>query len=170
MGLDQYLNVSRSESNWNFEVDERGENDKYNKIIDIMGLDKARLERHPSIKIEYTAVYWRKANQIHGWFVNTIADGVDECQEMYVSRDALVILHNTCKELLDAKAEGKDNVDELAMELLPPMGGFFFGTYEIDQWYWGDIQHTYDSITELLDEIPEGSWKHHVTYQASWQT
>ena len=170
MGLDQYLNVSRSESNWNCEVDERGENDKYNKIIDIMGLDKARLERHPSIKIEYTAVYWRKANQIHGWFVNTLADGVDECQEMYVSRDALVLLHNTCKELLDAKAEGKDNVDELAMELLPPMGGFFFGTYEIDKWYWGDIQHTYDSLTELLDEIPEGSWKHHVTYQASWQT
>jgi hypothetical protein len=168
MGLDQYLNVSRSESNWNFEVDERGENDKYNKIIDIMGLDKARLERHPSIKIEYTAIYWRKANQIHGWFVDNIGDGVDECQEMYVPRASLVELHNTCEKLLAAKAEDRKDLEDLATELLPPTSGFFFGTYEIDEWYWGDIQHTYDSLTELLEEIPEGSWDHFITYQASW--
>ena len=168
MGLDQYLNVSRSESNWNFEVDVRGENDKYNKILDIMGLDKARLEQHPSIKIEYTAIYWRKANQIHGWFVNNLGGGVDECQEMYVPRTALVELQDVCLRLLDAKGLGVEDLEELAIELLPPMGGFFFGTYEIDEWYWGDIQHTYDSLTELLDEIPEGSWDYHVTYQASW--
>lgn len=168
MGLDQYLNVSRSESNWNFEVDERGENDKYNKIIDIMGLDKARLERHPSIKIEYTAIYWRKANQIHGWFVENLGEGEDTCQEMYVPRTSLVQLQNTCLRLLEAKSLDVDNLEELATELLPPTGGFFFGTYEIDEWYWGDIQHTYDSLTELLNEIPEGDWNHTITYQASW--
>jgi hypothetical protein len=168
MGLDQYLNVSRSESNWNFEVDERGENDKYNKIIDIMGLDKARLERHPSIRIEYTAIYWRKANQIHGWFVENLGEGEDTCQEMYVPRTALVQLQDTCLRLLEAKSLDVDNLEELATELLPPTGGFFFGTYEIDEWYWGDIQHTYDSLTELLEDIPEGNWDHHITYQASW--
>jgi hypothetical protein len=169
MGLDQYLNVSQSESNWNFEVNTRGDNDKYYKILDIMGLDKARLEDHPSIKIEYTAIYWRKANQIHGWFVNTLGEGVDECQEIYVSREALVQLQSECAKLLSAKAVLDDEaMKELAMEVLPPMGGFFFGGYEIDEWYWGDIQHTYDSLTELLDEIPIGSWNHHITYQASW--
>jgi hypothetical protein len=168
MGLDQYLNVSQSESNWNFEVDKRGENDKYNKILDIMGLDKARLERHPSVTIEYTAIYWRKANQIHGWFVDNLGEGEDTCQEMYVPREALVELHDTCEKLLAAKAEDKKDLEDLATELLPPMGGFFFGTYEIDEWYWGDIQHTYDSLTELLSEIPEGSWDHRITYQASW--
>ena len=167
MGLDQYLNVRQTVSNWNFEVDERGENDKYNKIIDIMGLDKNKLESHPSIGIEHTAIYWRKANQIHGWFVNTLAEGVDECQTIWVPRNALVELQDTCKKLLDAKAQGKEDANELAMAELPPMGGFFFGTYEIDQWYWGDIQHTYDSVTELLNEIPEGSYSR-ITYQASW--
>jgi hypothetical protein len=168
MGLDQYLNVSRSESNWNFEVDERGENDKYNKILDIMGLDKARLERHPSVKIEYTAIYWRKANQIHGWFVENLGEGEDTCQEMYVPRTALVQLQDTCLRLLEAKSLYVDNLEELATELLPPTGGFFFGTYEIDEWYWGDIQYTYDSLTELLDEIPESDRNHFITYQASW--
>lgn len=168
MGLDQYLNVSQSESNWNFEIDNRGENDKYNKIIDIMGLDKARLERHPSIKIEYTAIYWRKANQIHGWFVENLGGGEDTCQEMYVPREKLIELHNICEKLLAAKAEDEEDLEDLVTELLPPTSGFFFGTYEIDEWYWGDIQHTYDSLTELLEEIPEGSWDHFITYQASW--
>ncbi len=168
MGLDQYLNVSQSESNWNFEVEQRGENDKYNKITDIMGFDKAKLDHHPSIKIEYTAIYWRKANQIHGWFVGNLGGGEDTCQEIYVPRVALVELHNTCEKLLAAKAEDKKDLEDLAVELLPPMGGFFFGTYEIDEWYWGDIQHTYDSLTELLEDIPEGSYNHHITYQASW--
>ena len=169
MGLDQYLNVSQSESNWNFEVDKRGENDKYNKILDIMGLDKAKLEHHPSVTIEYTAIYWRKANQIHGWFVDNLGEGEDTCQEMYVPREALVELQSECAKLLSAKATLDDEaVKELAAEVLPPMGGFFFGTYEIDEWYWRDIQHTYDSLTELLSEIPEGSWDHRITYQASW--
>lgn len=169
MGLDQYLNVSQSESNWNFEVEQRGENDKYNNIIDIMGLDKARLERHPSVKIEYTAIYWRKANQIHGWFVNTLGEGVDKCQEIYVPRKALVELQSECAKLLSAKSVLNDEaMKELAMEVLPPMEGFFFGAYKIDEWYWGDIQHTYDSLTELLNEIPIDSRDHHITYQASW--
>jgi hypothetical protein len=168
MGLDQYLNVSQSESNWNFEVEQRGENNKYNKIIDIIGLDKARLERHPSVKIEYTAIYWRKANQIHGWFVDNLGGGEDTCQEMYVPRSALLELSNICKTLLDKKQKDSDAADALAFQLLPPTGGFFFGTYEIDEWYWGDIQHTYDNLQLVLEDIPADSWNHTVTYQASW--
>ena len=38
--------------------------------------------------------YWRKANAIHGWFVRNCADGVDECQPIAVSREALNHLRN----------------------------------------------------------------------------
>jgi hypothetical protein len=167
MGLDQYLNVSQSESNWNFEVEQRGENDKYNKIIDAMGFDN-KLDHHPSIRIEYTAIYWRKANQIHGWFINNLAGGIDQCQKIIVPRGALVELQDICLRLLDAKSLDVKNLEELAIELLPPTQGFFFGTYEIDEWYWGDIQHTYDSLTELLEDIPADSWDHFITYRSSW--
>lgn len=170
MGLDQYLNVTRRESNYNFEVDQRGENEVYNKIIDALSLDKNKLEDTPRLNIEYTPVYWRKANQIHGWFIDNLADGKDECQEIYVPHTALLELSNICKTLLDKKQIDSDAADVLAVRLLPPMEGFFFGTYQIDEWYWGDIQHTYDSLQSVLKDVPDDSWKYTITYKASWQT
>jgi hypothetical protein len=170
MGLDHWLSVSRRESNYNFEVDQRGENDVYNKIVEITGLDKDKLDDKgfPVVRIEWTPVVWRKSNQIHGWFVNNLGDGVDECQEMYVPRAALVELKGICKTLLVKKERNANEANELAAELLPPMEGFFFGAYNIDEWYWGDIQYTYDAISDLLNEIPDDSWKYRITYQASW--
>ena len=35
----------------------------------------------------YTIGYWRKANHIHKWFVDNCGDGVDECQDMRVSKE-----------------------------------------------------------------------------------
>ena len=40
--------------------------------------------------------YWRKANAIHGWFVRECADGVDECQEITVTREQLAQLRTDC--------------------------------------------------------------------------
>lgn len=42
--------------------------------------------------------YWRKANAIHNWFVENIANGVDECQEIYVTIEDL---HNLDDVILD---------------------------------------------------------------------
>jgi hypothetical protein len=44
--------------------------------------------------------YWRKANAIHGWFVRELANGVDECQPIHVSRENLVVLRQLCLEAL----------------------------------------------------------------------
>jgi hypothetical protein len=40
--------------------------------------------------------YWRKANAIHGWFVRELANGVDECQEIPVSKIKLLELQALC--------------------------------------------------------------------------
>jgi len=114
-----------------------------------------------SIEVEYSAIYWRKANQIHGYFVNTFAEGNDECQIIPVPREGLVKLLEICAALLDTRST------EMAMELLPPMGGFFFGNYEIDEYYWGDIQETFDQLTTLLAEHPD-TWLTKYEYQSSW--
>lgn len=108
--------------------------------------------------LEYQAAYWRKANQIHNWFVNNIQEGRDECQESYVPIDALRELLDLCKTVQadHSKAE----------ELLPSTSGFFFGTTEYDDWYFEDIDNTVSMLTELLED-PDIE-KYEFYYQASW--
>lgn len=48
--------------------------------------------------------YWRKANAIHGWFVRELANGVDECQPIHVSRENLITLRQLCLEALRDRA------------------------------------------------------------------
>jgi hypothetical protein len=166
MGLDMYLNVSeRIESNnfsrVNGEVT-RKENPRYSNVVEAAGI-KVKDNTASSVSVEWTAIYWRKSNQIHNWFVTYLADGVDECQRISVGRGDLVRLHNICSVLLDTRS------NELAMELLPPASGFFFGSITIDEWYWQDIEETHKQLTELLDEITEeNKWNYEIEYQASW--
>ena len=166
MGLDMYLNVSERISSHDFSrvnnVTSYTENPRYNNVIEAADI-KVKDNMASSVSVEWTAIYWRKSNQIHNWFVNTLADGVDECQRIPVTRDNLVALHNRCGVLLDTKST------ELAMELLPPASGFFFGSTAIDEWYWSDVEETHKQLTELLDEITEeNKWNYDIEYQASW--
>jgi hypothetical protein len=166
MGLDMYLNVSERISSHDFNrvnnVVSYTESPRYTDVIEAAGI-KVKDNMASSVSVEWTAIYWRKANQIHGWFVNKLADGVDECQCIRVTRDNLVDLHHICGQLIDTRST------ELANELLPPTPGFFFGGYEIDEYYWQDIEETHKQLTELLDEITEeNKWNYEIEYQASW--
>lgn len=161
-----YLNVSERISSHDYErtngMVSYTESPRYNTVVEAVGM-KVKDNIAASVSVEYTAIYWRKANQIHNWFVNTLGGGVDECQRIPVTRENLVALHNRCGVLLDTKST------ELAMELLPPASGFFFGSTAIDEWYWQDIEETHKQLTELLDEITEeNKWNYEIEYQASW--
>jgi hypothetical protein len=54
---------------------------------------------------------------------------------------------------------------EEAANLLPTQEGFFFGSYEYDEYYFGDLQDTIDQIERILKEYPH-EWD--FTYQSSW--
>lgn len=95
--------------------------------------------------------YWRKANAIHNWFVQHVQDGKDECQRSYVSAEQLLELKKLCELALKTKDA----------TLLPPVSGFFFGSTEIDTYYWDDIRET----IEILSDIDETCTYY---YQASW--
>jgi hypothetical protein len=99
--------------------------------------------------------YWRKVNAVHGWFVRELADGVDECQEIWVSREKLAELGGLCRRVLVEKDPS----------LLQPTDGFFFGGTQIDDWYWDGIGYTADLVQHVLDETPKDV---EFTYQASW--
>lgn len=105
-------------------------------------------------------MYWRKANQIHDWFVQNVQDGEDNCRPYYVNRDKLKELLDICEQVLDARTE------ETSKELLPVASGFFFGSSEYDEYYYEAIEETAEGLTKLLlNPAFEGM---DFYYQASW--
>ena len=123
----------------------------YNKLVEEapFALDTA--------SVQLQVAYWRKSNQIHKWFVDHVQGGVDNCEEYRVTRDQLQLLVDNCKLVLMNKEE--------APNLLPPQEGFFFGSYEYDEYYFGDIQDTIEQLEKVLNEYPE-DWD--FQYQSSW--
>lgn len=105
--------------------------------------------------------YWRKANAIHGWFVNNVQGGKDDCGEYEVRYSDLVKLRQLCKEVLE-------NGEEYALRFLPPASGFFFGTTDIGEYYWQYVKSTYELMTELCMDEDIQSGNVYVYYQSSW--
>lgn len=52
------------------------------------------------VYIESNVAYWRKANQIHKWFVDNVCDGEDECRPHDVSLEQLTELRDLCMKVL----------------------------------------------------------------------
>ena len=130
------------------------------KINDLIGV-KADMENRwngSSLvvkQIEVDAMYWRKANAIHNWFVCNIQGGEDECKEYQVNRGALEELLSYCRQALETRDP----------EILEPKGGFFFGSTDIDEYYWHDIEQTVIGLERALT-LPEKEYEFY--YQASW--
>ena len=166
MGLDMYLYRREYVSDWDFKLEDENpkEREMYRSIVEYMGVDK--LPYSPTAQIELCVAYWRKANAIHGWFVNTLADGVDECQPINVDREDLQSLHRACNNVLMAPA-GIKVEDVAATYGLLPTRGFFFGSYEIDDWYMDDLKLTMTQIESVLATVPDDRFTDFV-YQASW--
>jgi hypothetical protein len=146
MGLDMYLNAKRFL--W-YSEDELADNIKRNF---------PDLPEHMRVKeVTIEAMYWRKANAIHKWFVDKVQDGEDNCSEFEVSLAQL-------EELLEVIEQVLENPDR-AGELLPPQAGFFFGGTDMDQWYWDDLKQTQSKLQELFTRDWK-SWDFY--YRASW--
>lgn len=106
--------------------------------------------------VTVTAAYWRKANQIHGWFVRNIQGGNDNCGEYYVSHEKLESLLSVCRHALRDKT----------VNALVPTEGFFFGGTEIDEYYWGEVERT----VKVLDKIIKNPKYKNLSfyYTSSW--
>ena len=153
MGLDMYLSAKKHLSKINYKVlQENNELDynspeavypEFNDLMQLTQLTDVATDMYGA-SVEVTCAYWRKANQIHSWFVREVQGGEDNCGEYYVSSDKLIELLAICKHSL----ENKDPA------LLLPQGGFFFGSTDIDEWYWNDIKSTISQLERIL-ALPE---------------
>lgn len=122
-----------------------------------MGLDMFLVKKVEGAEIEIA--YWRKANQIHNWFVLNCQNGVDDCRETKVSRKTLMKLLADCKEVL------KEYNTKKSIEILPTKRGFFFGGTLYDKWYYKDIKDTVELIENLEKELREDE---DIYYYSSW--
>ena len=165
MGLDMYLKYRKSMSGYDF----TGNDPKpYNDTVEASGLEAIATGESPFAEVIVTAIYWRKANAIHGWFVRELGGGVDECQEIRVTRDDLVKLRELCFEALSVPAGS--SMQQHAETVLPPTSGFFFGSTEVDEWYEEDMKRTMREIDRVLAALPKDGegWDWSLYYQASW--
>lgn len=181
MGLDMYLTRKIYV----------GANYKHNNVKGIIELTKG--EKNTPIKVRFDKIkyieeegaYWRKANQIHKWFVDNVQDGEDDCKEYYVSKKQLKELIEVCiqdmkylnslefkyseeQEDFFSKEKFKykiyQNVEEEALNL-KTQGGFFFGSTDYDEYYYKDLQ---DTVKMLEDLIAEDCSEVEYYYQSSW--
>lgn len=149
MGLDMYLNKKTYVQYW----EHNGDNN-YEVTVTKAGQPAGIDGRKVKYVIE-EAGYWRKANQIHQWFVENVQDGVDNCGEYYVSAEKLRELLALCKAV--------ENQPAVAEEVLPTASGFFFGGTEYDEWYYKDIENTIQILNEALADT-NGEYY----YSSSW--
>ena len=163
MGLDMYLNGEMYVSKTDYKKfretqdEELSINNDYVITTTLFGLDKyISKDMFSGLTIGFPVGYWRKSNQIHNWFVAFVQDGNDNCAKHYVARHQLEELKNVCNEVLADNSK--------AQELLPNAEGFFFGSQEYDEYYFGDIQATVEIIDRAL-ALPEN---YDLYYQSSW--
>lgn len=106
-------------------------------------------------------IYWRKANEIHNWFVTNLANGVDDCSPIHCTYTDLFNLKTDVEMVLNSES------NEVATEILPTVQGFFFGSTEYDRWYWASMAETAEKLNKLLKEF-EFNTDQEFVYQASW--
>lgn len=165
MGLDMYLTKKIYV----------GGNYKHNKITGSVNILKdgkpLAVDLSKVTYIEESAIYWRKANAIHNWFVSEVQDGFDECMPHWVSFKQLQSLSELCQKTIDtlkdcqmvdkvvdagySSSKGKltrtvqvYGVDQTDLPI-SPTSGFFFGSNLIDQYFVEDLEYTIKAIVEL---------------------
>jgi hypothetical protein len=148
MGLDMYLTAKQYLSDYN-------DQDKAIST-EIMRHFPELSEQHTVREVSVRVGYWRKANAIHRWFVDNVQEGTDDCRNYPVLRERLQELRNTCERVLAFR--------ELATAQLPPSSGFFFGSDEVDEWYYRDLEETIKIIDACM-ALPV-DWD--IEYQSSW--
>lgn len=175
MGLDMYLYAKKYVSGNDYTRNADGtytnwENTDLDKIVETVGLTRADLDDDmPSAVVEVKVAYWRKANQVHQWFVDNVQDGEDNCKEHYVTREDLTNLRSLCREVLTMRDRQNANPDEAlptADDILPTQPGFFFGSEEYDEYYYEQVQYTFDRLSQILGN--EKLIDFDFAYDSSW--
>lgn len=124
-------------------------------------------------------MYWRKANQINRWFEEKIfGEEVANCtdyevdifdlQELVIDATEVLSLLDKAEKIYDEEYPEYyvfNGYNEEVLSIMPPGEGFFFGSYEIDRWYYEKLETTVKEIQNLIDISPASTiFYYHIWY------
>lgn len=197
MGLDQYLTLRNKAANKRYEqiIDYYNLPEKeqsktkcpdYPTSCNIHGVKWKNID-HKTEPVEVELLYWRKANQIHNWFVKHVQNNVDDCDYYIVSIDKLHALYKTLNSIAEKVTlieEDEDSFDikfkenELEVKAfcestLPTCDGFFFGSTDYDKYYFLNIIQTVKNLKRIFEYIDcngieDDSEDYAIYYHSSW--
>lgn len=100
MGLDMFMNAEKYISGEDYSSDRQKMT--YRVLTTAIGLTEEETDslRRKSVNVSVGVGYWRKAHDLHDWFVSNVQDGNDNCAEYYVSRENLEDLKKTIELVL----------------------------------------------------------------------
>ena len=183
MGLDMYVTIRHKDTQSKLAAYEEWDNkysyEEYERLTD------EQKEEYRNSEPEYDAsmygnelMYWRKANQIHNWFVKNCQNGVDDCGRYVITVADLKKLKELCEKILtmteikqeqrptypngwfnepvyvmqDVRLLTEDGM-KFASEHLPSRSGFFFGSTDYDDNYVWDLENTIEQIDGAIDSL-----------------
>lgn len=115
MGLDMYLYAEKDIDRYNYKSVggrfTREINPQYDEVNTATQMKNLPNAETGDFKITKQIAYWRKANAVHGWIVRNCADGVDECQRIYLDKDDLIRLRNDCLTALQDRGSAVETVE-----------------------------------------------------------
>lgn len=149
MGLDMHLKRRKYVKNWNHTPDEK-------RFHGVAFIGNKPINLNNIQYLEFEAMYWRKMNAIHNWFVENVQDGKDDCGNYFVQREQIEKLLLT----IDHVLQNKDD----ASKLLETKAGCFFGSTEIDDWYFDQLVETRIRLRDELNNNPDDEFY----YESSW--
>jgi hypothetical protein len=183
MGLDMYLEGSFSKRAYIQPTDQQYADmregkevtvEKSQALIDALeatGLQNAPIEHEWNhLTYVFPIITWRKANQIHKWFVDNVQEGDDNCQRHYVSESDLEELLEIINEILEIK----DPIERKAkaFHTLPTdIEGCFFGSEDYGDWYFEQLEDTKKVLDKLFAYNATAEAGHcfdNFYYQSSW--
>jgi len=155
MGLDMYLYAEVYVSSYSWSENEEAKK-TFATITDAVDLTDFVCKDSPHLKVMVCVAYWRKANAIHGWFVEKIQGGADDCGAYPVTAQQLEELRDACKAVL----AGGDKEEH---DLVPKLG-FFFGPTDDEAWYTKCLEYTIEQLDRVLKDYDGWAFQ----YRSSW--
>lgn len=182
MGLDMYLSKKTYVKQWSHNKPE----DQFEVTVKKGGKPYKGIQSNRISYVTESLMYWRKANQIHGWFCNNTSEITPEVLYSVTTEDLRNLLE-TCRKIVDIISLSKKKTVQVVggwksgeeymvdvevyecqdevMEVLPPTQGFFYGNYEIDDYYKDSVVETIKFLVKELATAEDGD---EFEYYASW--
>lgn len=131
MGLDMFMYRKLYVKNW----EHTDKADRYEVIVKRNGEVLEDWSNPAYLEIE--AGYWRKFYALHGYIIREFAGDMDNCEQIYLTKENLQQILDTLIEVYETKDSTK----------LPP----FFST-DVDEYYWDNVKESIEMFKKYVED------------------